>query len=123
MTSEVIIRRATEADAIAYYGARPPLSLRGYVAELDGEIVGIGGLSYEGGNAVAFSETKPALRERREDMKRGLKVLMAMVKSCRTPVYAVADPDEPGAAELLARLGWTPTGRTCPIGDVLIRGA
>lgn len=98
------------------------MSLRGYVAELGGELVGLGGLYYENGIPVAFSYIRDALRRRKKDVVKGCRILLAMVNAQKGPVYAVADPEEPTSAALLAKLGWEPTGRICPLGDLLVRG-
>jgi hypothetical protein len=122
MPSEVIFRRATQADAERFYSGPPRMSLRGWVAEKNGEIVGIGGVYYANGVPIAFSEITDAFRENKKDVAKGCRILMELISKTRGPVYAVANPDEPTAARLLARLGWEPTGRDSELGEWLVRG-
>lgn len=122
MPSNVIFRRCTDTDAKAFYGGPPMMSLRGWVAEKDGVIVGIGGVYYNKGVPIAFSEITDAFRESKKDVAKGCRILMELISKTRGPVYAVANPNEPTAARLLARLGWEPTGRMTEIGEMLVRG-
>ena len=121
MPSNTTFRRAAQADAEAYYKGRPIVSFRGWVAEQDGSPVAIGGVSYEGGVPMAFSEMTDAFRKSRKDVARGCRILMEMVDNTKGPVYAVADPNEPTASYLLMKLGWLPTGRYTQLGELLVR--
>ena len=122
MPSEIIFRQATEADATTYYGQRPPLSFRGYVAIKGDEVVGIGGVYYSGSARVAFSEFKPEMRSDRRALVKGTRMLMRFIDTIKGPVYAVASQNEPTATNLLSRLGWKPTGIHGPQGETLVRG-
>lgn len=122
MRSEVVFRPATDADAQRYYGRRAHSSFRGFVAELNGELVGLAGVYYQDGVPIAFSEINPHVRSRRRDIVRGVKMLMQIVDTIKGPVYAVANPAEPTAPYLLAKLGWKPTGLLGPLGETLVRG-
>ncbi len=122
MPSDVVFRPATPADAEAYYGRPSGATFRGYVAVKDGEVVGIGGVSYDNGTRVAFSEFKDALRSDRRALVKGVKIVMDIVNQIRGPVYAVADDAEPTSTKLLAKLGWRPTGVVGPHGETLVRG-
>lgn len=122
MRNDVVFRPATAADAEAYYGKPPPCSFRGIVAIKDGEVAGIGGVYYDGPLRIAFSEFKDSLRSDRRALVKGTRMLMQIVDTIKGPVYAVANKDEPTAANLLARLGWVPTGVQGPHGETLVRG-
>lgn len=122
MESSVTFRRATEVDALRFYAARPRLSLRGWVAEKEGAIVAIGGVYYEGGAPIAFSEITDDFRKDRRDVAKGCRILMQMISKIRGPVFAVADPEEPTAGYLLVKLGWKPTGRFTALGELMVRG-
>ena len=108
MPSKATIRPATRADVEAYWQRPVPGTLRAVVAELDGKPVGIGGVYYEGGVRLAFSEYKDELRNDKRTKARGVKMIMEILNSIKGPVYAAVCPDEPTAPSLLARLGFKP---------------
>jgi len=122
MSSSVTFRHATTADAKAYYGISAPFSFRGYVAELEGELVGIGGIYYQAGVPVAFSEMRPAMRAHRKAIAKACRMLTQFFNQLGGPVYAVACPTEPTAPYLLAKLGFKPTGVFGDRGETLVRG-
>lgn len=122
MESSVIFRRATAADAEQFFGGQMMFSMRGWVAEQDGVVTAIGGLYYEGGRPIAFSEMTGTFRKDRKDVAKGCRILMQMIDKIKSPVYAVANPNEPTAQKLLAKLGWVPTGRFTEVGELLVRG-
>lgn len=116
-----ILRRATYKDAVAYYGQTPPFSFDGFAADLDGEVIAIGGVYYHEGGAIAFSDLKPAIRNHKRFMVLACKMLTKMFDELGTPVYAVASSNEPTAPYLLVRLGFKPTGVFGPDGETMIR--
>lgn len=121
MASNTVFRPATREDAARFYKGIPQLSFRGWVAEQGGKIVAIGGVSYEGGRPVAFSEITDAFRNSKKDVAKGCRILMRMIDTIRGPVYAVAQPGESTSAYLLIKLGWRPTGRFTELGELLVR--
>lgn len=122
MPSEITFRPVTVSDIEGYYNRPLEHSFRGYVAVKDGEVVGVGGVYYAGPTRVAFSEFKDAMRSDRRALVRGVRMLMKFIDTIKGPVYAVANPNEPTAANLLSRLGWVPTGIHGPLGETLVRG-
>ena len=115
------IRPATAQDAELFYGKRPIKTMRGYVAIVDDKPIGIGGIYYEAGVMIAFSEMKPEIRNRKRDIARMARMLVGLYDKIGT-VYAAANKDEPTAPRLLEKLGFVPTGQTGPAGDILVRG-
>jgi len=110
-----VIRPATAADLIAFYGRPPPASVRALVAILDGRPVGVGGLKYEGGAdgetlLVAFSDLRPELRAYPVAIMRAARRVVASMQG--RPAIALADPAEPGAPAFLARLGFVHAAST-----------
>jgi len=101
---------ATRALAEAFYGAAPPFSFRGWVCLIDGTPAGVCGLYEQGGHRVAFSDIAPAYRDRRKDIVRGIRLVRGAIEASPIPVYAKANPEEPGAEALLTRLGFEPLG-------------
>lgn len=119
--SEPNIRTATAQDAAAFFGKAPDYSFRGYVADLEGEIVGIGGVFYYDGLAVAFSEMREPMRKHKKSIVKACRILTELFDKLGGNVYAVACPTEPTAPNLLARLGFVPSGRMCEEGELLVR--
>jgi len=84
-----------------------PLSVRAYVAVLNGEVVGIGGVAFHGKQLVVFSDIKPALKPYPLTIWRGAKKVMGLVKGSAT---ALVDPDMATAPRFVKGLGFVPTG-------------
>ena len=80
------------------------------VAELDGKIVGLGGLIFQGRMVGAFSVIRDELRPYKKTIYRGALMLAEMAKGCGA--VALADKDEPHSKELLQRLGFASLGET-----------
>lgn len=89
-----------------FHGKQLPWTVKALVADLDGEIIGIGGVYYDGDRAVAFSGMKSAMRRFPMTMARGALAIMRLIGN--QPCLAVPNPDEPGAERLLGRLGFEP---------------
>ena len=119
--SDPILRSATYKDAVSFYGGTPPFSFKGFAAELDGEVVALGGVYYQAGAAIAFSDLKPAIRKHKRFMVMACKMLVNMFDELDTPVFAVASSNEPTAPYLLIRLGFKPTGVFGPNGETMVR--
>ena len=122
MSSRPVLRPATAKDAVAFYGKTPPFSFRGFVADLDGEVVGICGVYYEKHRPVAFSEMRDAMRPYKKEIAKACRMLMQLLNQLGGSVYAFACPTEPTSGYLLAKLGFKPTGMLGPHGDILVRG-
>lgn len=112
---------ATRDLAERYYGRSPPFTFRGYVAVLEGEPVGVGGIFYHGDMPIAFSEMKDEMRPRLKDRARAVRVLEQQFKGHRSTLYAVQDEREPTSAGLLPRLGFVPTGQAIEYGPLWVR--
>lgn len=120
--SEPTFRVARPEDAVAYYGTQAKMSFRGYVAELDGEVVGIGGVYYANGAPIAFSEMREPMRKHKRAIAKACRMLTQLFDKIGGNVYAVACPTEPTAPRLLAKLGFVPTGLFGAQGETLVRG-
>lgn len=121
MTSEVVFRVATLEDAKQFFDGYPPVRLRGFVAELNGEVIGIGGVYYHGGVPVAFSDLKPEIRKHKKILAKGCRILCKFFEELNVPVYALANQSEPTAPYLLAKLGFKPTGQVTDVGEYLVK--
>src|SRR5262245_8147024 len=72
---ELMIRSGTLADLRRFYGGGRDFlqyhTMRILVAEIDGEVVGIGGYYFDAdGKRIAFSDMWPKLRRRKKDVVR-----------------------------------------------------
>lgn len=101
----VTIRPATQKDVEEFYGKKPMYSMRAYVSEVGGVVVGIGGVCRQDGHMVAFSEMKPEMRKYKKDIVRGYYKIFEIIQEYNT-VFAVANPDEKLAKKLIKRLGF-----------------
>lgn len=108
---------ATTALLTEYYGEAPTKSQRAWVGLLDGKPVGVAGFLIGGQYITIFSDLKDAIRPYKREIWRASAYIMAQAKRYRTPVIAIADPDEPTAPRFLSRLGFEFVG-SCSDGDV-----
>ena len=122
MSSRVTIREATYADAVSFYGKPAMFSFRGFAAEIDGVVCGLGGVYRDNGRMVVFTEMGAAMRPHKKAIAKACRILMQFLNQLGGPVYAFASPTEPTSGYLLAKLGFKPTGEMGPYGDVLVRG-
>ena len=97
------IREATEADVRAFYGS-VNWTFRAFVAELDGQVLGIGGGYYDGPSVVAFSSLKPEMLRYKKTIVLGARKIMELVRgrSC----FAIASEKHPGSERLLEHFGF-----------------
>lgn len=121
MSNSVQIRKATVQDARKFYGQDPIYSFRGYVVELNGDIVGVAGIYFEDGKPIVFSEMKDPMRKHKKAIAKTCRLIMKMVDDLGRAAYAFACPTEPTSGYLLAKLGFKPTGMVGPHGDILVR--
>lgn len=101
MQPEIVPATAELLDR--FYGPEPRgPTVRGYVALLDGEPIGVAGVTC-GQIPLVFSDLTP-------EMKRYpvllFKTAKRILRSIRGTAYAVCNQDEPTAEEFLTRLGF-----------------
>ena len=99
------------------YGEPPPVTVWASVAELDGRVVGIGGIAYIGEKPVLFSRIKDELRPYRKFIVQAARDLARMAASVKA--VAVASKTEALSCRLLARLGMQWFAST-PEGEVFV---
>jgi hypothetical protein len=100
------IRRATQKDAERWYGKPPVFSMKGYVAEKDGELLGIGGVFRAGARQYVFAEMLPSAHCYAKSILTLAKKVMQDVEG--SVVYAIRQDDEPTAQRFLEHLGFKP---------------
>ena len=103
----IATRPATRADVSRWYPDQTA-SFRAKVCELDGEPVGIIGVALTRPFACLFSTFDEALRPYLKSMPilRLIKWAQSVVETCKRPVMAIAEPNEPTAPGILGRLGF-----------------
>lgn len=108
------VRAARPSDFEAFYGRRLPYTAWAWVAEQDGEVIGIAGYYVRDGWVQAFADMDDAMRMWPGTIMREAKKFMARLKS---PAACIASPAEKNAAGFLEHLGWRHIG-TSAEGDV-----
>jgi hypothetical protein len=119
--SEVTFEPATIEHAKEFYGDQYRKSFKGYSALIGGKVVGMGGLAYEKGQILLFSDMKDELRPHKKEIWKAIDILDDLVKKTKSPVVAVASNKEKRSEELLTKLGFSPTGHTVPEGKIYWR--
>ena len=104
------VRLATGADVDAYFGFRPQNSLKAYVALLDGEPMGLVGVSretyWQGGYGKYFADFKDELQPylRSIPIMRAVKKSLKWCDEYRGPMISIAQHAE--GCRMLHRLGF-----------------
>lgn len=101
MTSLEIVP-ATPELVEAFFGKPPAFTFRGHAAVIDGEVLGLGGISYVGGRPVAFSDWKPELG--RKDRARCFRFLERRLAEHKGRIFAICIGEQ--SRRLLERLGF-----------------
>lgn len=98
-----VFRPATKKDVEEFY-PEASQTFHAYVVEINGEVLGIGGIYYIGNFLVAFAKNKPELDAYPFTKARGAKKIMNIIgdRYC----IAFADTKIPEAPKLLERLGF-----------------
>jgi hypothetical protein len=104
----VVVRPATPEDIAAFCHDLPSKpTIRALVAEIDGVMVGFGGIGLKQGRWYAFCDVNPELRPYKMTIARAAKRFLAAARAggIRT-IYAEISPLEPRAGLWLASLGF-----------------
>lgn len=102
-----VVREATKADIDAFYAMEEKPTMRAWLAEVDGEIIGICGIARTRGRWVAFCDIKDELRRfKKVILKTGLLMMREARKAGIRYVYSEPNPDEPNAERFLQALGF-----------------
>lgn len=101
--------RPTVADDIPSLTSDPlPARIQGITAEVDGQVIGLGGLSYRpNGTVIAFAWISETARKYPLAIHRAGRMAMDLIRGSRLPmVVAEAEPGNPAAERWLERLGF-----------------
>ena len=104
------VRAARPSDFEKIYDRAPPVSMRAWVAELDGEVIGMAGHYLEQGCVMVFSTMKDKMRDFPITIMRASREFMTTLAKSGLPAMCVASSDECNACAFLERLGWVHAG-------------
>ena len=107
MLPRLTIRRATREDIEAFSSQPNKPTLKAWVGEVDGEIIGIGGLAFAHGRWFAFCDVTEEARKYKIGIMRLAKHIMADAQAQGIRyIYADADKNEPKAVAWMTSLGF-----------------
>jgi len=107
----VALRPATAADFTALFDRPVPHRARAIAAELDGRLLGVGGVAFRPEGVFAFAQFTKDFRLYPAAMHRAGIAGMALIRACNVAtVIAEAQPGNPAAARWLERFGFKPEG-------------
>jgi hypothetical protein len=103
----LIVRNATRADIESYAGRPSAQTIRAVVGDLDGRIIGIGGMYLQSGRWYAFADLPEEARKYKVHIIRAaVRFLADARRSGVRIVYAVRDEGETGSLKWLTSLGF-----------------
>ena len=107
MNGGVIVRPATREDIAAFSDMADKPTVKAWVGEIDGKIVGMGGLALIGGRWFAFLDLTDEARSSKITLMRTAKRVMAEARRMGLRyVYAQVSTHEANAAAWLRSLGF-----------------
>ena len=103
----VAFRPATAADFAALFDRPVPHRTRAIAAEVDGELLAVGGITYRPDGVFAFAQFTPAFKLFPVAVHRAGVAGMALIRAAGVPVvFAEAQPGNPAAERWLERFGF-----------------
>jgi hypothetical protein len=113
MKNNPVVRPATAKDLERYFPGVAKPTVKAWVGELDGELLGIGGVALCEGRWFGFCELTEAARPYKLRIARTAKMIMneARKQGIRY-LYASIDENEKGARRWVESLGFAPDQRT-----------
>lgn len=101
------IRPVTRADLVALWETEDiGRSVRGFVAEKDGEVLGLTGLMYLPTTVIAFADMKVEGHKYPMSIMRITKLMVGLMREVNVPIFAAADPNLPNSRAFLERVGF-----------------
>lgn len=101
------VRKATRADIEAYSKKPQSQTIRAVVADLNGEIIGIGGMYLRQGRWYAFADVPEECRKYKiHIMRAAIRFLDEARRSGVRIIYTCRDEDEAGSLKWLTSLGF-----------------
>lgn len=110
------VRAAKAADIEAWHGKSLQHTVRAWVAEEDGEVIGMAGYYLPGGPPIVFSDMREGMKRHRKAI---LKEARRVMSEVRQPMFAMASQKEDGSERFLQWLGFVHY-KTTPEGEVYL---
>ena len=109
--TRITLRPATRADLDAMLAEPLPYRVRAIAGEIDGEILGVGGLAFPpNSSAIAFLQARARARAYPVSLHRAALMILAEARRLRLPrLVATAEEGVEPARRWLVRLGFEPT--------------
>ena len=105
--SKVIVRPATREDIEAFSAAPQKPTMKAWVGELDGRLIGIGGLAFSHGRWFVFCDLTDEARQYKVTIaKTALTVMKEARRMGLKYVYAEIEDEEPAALRWQRSLGF-----------------
>ena len=101
----MIIRQATSKDVIEYFGRQFQQSMRGLVAEHEGQLLGVTGVLHTT-PLQAFSEMRPEMSHYPVTIGKAARRFKAILRGYNAPVYAIPSHQHPRARHMLEWMGF-----------------
>jgi hypothetical protein len=103
------IRPMTADDLKAWWkGADLPRTVRGFVAEHDGRIMGVSGLMYLPHRIIAFAEMVDEGQQYPLTIMRMARKMKALMDEVSVPIFAEPDGQFPNSRRFLEHVGFKP---------------
>ena len=107
------VRPASREDIEAFSSAKGKPTIKAWVGEVDGRIVGISGFALAGGRWYIFCDLKEEARQYKMTIARNAHRVMAEARAMGIKyIYAQIDKTEPRAIAWLGTLGFEPDPRS-----------
>mgnify|MGYP001578005743 CR=1 FL=1 len=111
--TKVVVRPASAQDLDAFSDLANKPTTRAWCAEINGRIVGLGGIAAYNGRWYAFVDLLPEIRPHKMTIARAAaRFLDAARRDGVKFIYAEVSPREPGALRWLMRLGFRVDSRS-----------
>jgi hypothetical protein len=112
---------ATPEHVGQFFGNMCFQRLKGYAAILNGEVIGVAGIRYDGDSLILFSDMKEPARKYKKDIIRMIRLMDELLENIKYPVLAIANKNESLSEKILIKLGFEYTGLNSPDGKVFRR--
>ena len=118
--ADVVVRPATADDFIAFTGSLPHCRTRAWVGEIDGRIIGMGGVAYppDGPVPVMWADYSEEARAHALTLHKQAVKFLASLDHKR--LVCVADKSVPATRRWLERLGFVASGKVTDDGEIYI---
>jgi len=101
------IKPSTAEDVALFFGRTLPRTIQAVSVWRDGQLDAIAGVAIEEGKIEAFSDIRKGISVPKITVYRVAKEIMKMIRTRKTQVFAIADPNIPTSERFLESLGFT----------------